>query len=47
MRTSTLGSLRPMLEAFRRKESVKKGARKKGGTEFAEESNQFILISRI
>jgi hypothetical protein len=38
MRTSTPGSLRLRPEAAKRKESSKKGARRKGETEFVEES---------
>jgi hypothetical protein len=47
MRISTLGSLRLKLEAARRKESAKKGIRRKGKIEFTKESGQLILNIRI
>jgi hypothetical protein len=45
MRTSTLDSWQPRPKAAKRKESVKKGVRRKDGTEFAKERGQLILIN--
>ena len=47
MRTSTPSSLWPRPEAAEKKESAKKGVRRKGEIEFAGESGQLILSSRI
>jgi hypothetical protein len=47
MRSSTPGSLWLRPKAAKRKESTKKGARRKGETKFVEESGRLILSSRI